>query len=135
MRGAVRVLKPHPVLAAGVLLVIGCHLSLDSGALPLVRTAESLTLQWDPPPYDLGPVTRVVSYNVYYRKHGGASWSLLQTTPATPAPEATLNRSLLGNGSFDFAVTAVNSLGESSPVHSSLDANAFPPGGWYVVWD
>jgi hypothetical protein len=40
----------------------------------------------------------------------------------------------LGNGKFDFAVSAVNAAGKASSLHTSLDASAIPFGGWYIVW-
>ena len=40
----------------------------------------------------------------------------------------------LGDGDFDFAITAENTAGESSNLHISLDPTAQPPSGWFLRW-
>jgi hypothetical protein len=122
------------VLLAVISLLASCPLPLQSGALPLVVSGETLTLEWDPPPYGVPGLDGALTYQVYYRQHGSSTWTLLLATPAGARPTATLERSHIGPGSYDFAVKAVNGIGESSALHQSGDADAFPPGGWYVVW-
>jgi hypothetical protein len=71
---------------------------------------------------------------VYYRQHGSGLWIILSETPASSHPQILLHHSDFGDGSYDFAVSAVNSLGQQSSLHTSLDASADPYGGWYILW-
>ena len=104
---------------------------LQAGPNDVQSTAAQATLQWDSPPS--GPL-QVVSYIVSYRVHGTSNWKMLATVPASSQPEYTVLRSAVGNGSFDFAVAAVDSTGASSPLHTSLDPTADPASGWYLTW-
>ena len=101
----------------------------------LVINSEYIQLEWDPPPvneeYDFLPV---VSYKIYYRIHGMNDWILLDLIPAEQNPKYTIYHSDLGNGSYDFAVSAVQISDSESQLHSSLDISADPVGGWYIIW-
>jgi hypothetical protein len=117
------------------LFALGCPLlSLSGGPPPTAVTSETITLEWNAPRYDLPDVLGTATYRLYYRPHGTGSWTLLQEIPAASGPHLMLRHSQLGDGSFDFGVTAVNAFGEASPLHSSLDADARPFGGWYIIW-
>lgn len=91
-------------------------------------SAEQILLEWDP------PAEEVSSYDVYIRTHGAASWQVLGSVSAAPAPEYAVLHSAVGNGEFDFAIVAMNGEGTRSTYHSSLDATAQPDTGWYLVW-
>jgi hypothetical protein len=107
----------------------------SGGSAPIAISSESITLAWDPPAtsFPLPPLA-VASYRVYYRQHGSGRWIFLRETPASTHPQVSLKHSDFGDGSYDFAVSAVNSLGQQSILHTSLDASANPYGGWHIVW-
>jgi hypothetical protein len=130
-----KVLFHCSMLATICLVLAACPLPLQTGALPLVVAGETVTLEWDPPPYGVPGTDGALSYQVYYRPHASPTWTLLLATPPGARPTITLERSRIGTGSFDFAVKAVNGIGESSALHQSEDADAYPPGGWYVIWN
>jgi hypothetical protein len=94
---------------------------------PTQSSAAQITLAWDP------PAGSVVSYRVFFRIHGTAGWVQLADVPASPTPEYTVANATLGNGEFDFGVTAVYAS-QTSSMHSSLDASADPSTGWYLKW-
>lgn len=91
-------------------------------------SAEQIILQWDP------PTDAIARYDVYFRTHGTVDWTLLGQAQAVAQPEYTVLYSLLGNGSFDFAVASVNAEDYRSTFHTSLDPNAMPSTGWYISW-
>ena len=94
-------------------------------------TAAQLTLLWDPP---ASGASQVASYAVGYRIHGTSTWNTLATIPASPQPSYTVLHSAVGNGSFDFAVSAKDTAGVTSPLHTSLDPTADPSSGWFLTW-
>ncbi len=108
---------------------------MDYEPSKLVINTEYIQLEWDPPPvdeeYDFLPV---VSYKIYYRIHGMNDWILLDLIPAEQNPRYTVYHSEVGNGSYDFAVSAVYLSDIESLIHSSLDTSADPIGGWYIIW-
>lgn len=120
------------------LMAVGCDW-VRSFALgehrQIVHKYPLLTLAWNPPLSDIpNRSLEVIGYQIYYREHGNYSWRLLGEVPASANPEFTLNKSELGPGVFDFAVSSVTESGSISPLHSSLDSNADPVSGWYVLW-
>ncbi len=122
-------------IACLLLLVLTSCPFPSSGSVPIAISSESITLAWDPPAgsFPLPPLA-VVMYRVYYRQHGSGGWVFLSETPASSHPEVSLHHSDFGDGSYDFSVSAVNSLGQESSLHTSLDSSADPYGGWYIVW-
>lgn len=121
-----------------MLLITGCNwirsISLGEHA-PIVHKYQQLTLAWDPPLSDSpSRPTEVVAYQIYYRNHNDFYWRLLSEVKASSHPEYTLKRGELGTGIFDFAVCAIAADGSSSPLHTSLDSNADPVSGWYLIW-
>ena len=103
--------------------------------MQIVQKYPKLTLAWDPPLSGIpNRQSEVVNYQIYYREHGTDYWRFLAEIPATPHPEYTVEHRQLGNGLFDFAVSAVTKSGQASPLHSSLDSSADPISGWYVLW-
>jgi hypothetical protein len=100
-----------------------------AAAVMVTSSADQITLQWDP------PASEVAKYIVSFRIHGETNWiPLLPEVPAVPAPEFTVLYAQLGDGDFDFAIAAENSVGERSNLHMSLDPTAQPPTGWYLHW-
>ncbi len=103
----------------------------QSGPSGILSTAAQATLQWNPPATG---ASQVVSYTISYRVHGTSTWTLLATIPAASQPSYLVLRSVVGSGTFDFAVASVDSGGISSPLATSLDPTANPAGGWYLSW-
>lgn len=97
-------------------------------AVVVQSSADQITLQWDP------PASAVTKYFVSFRIHGEAAWVPLGEVPASPAPEYLVQYAVLGEGDFDFAIVAENSVGEQSSVHISTDPTAQPSSGWYLRW-
>jgi hypothetical protein len=91
-------------------------------------SADQIVLQWDP------PASEVAKYIVSFRIHGDADWVPLGEIPATPVPEFPVLYASLGDGDFDFAITAENTVGEKSNLHISLDPTAQPSSGWFLRW-
>jgi hypothetical protein len=119
-----------------LLFLFGCPLYNPAAFLPshadeIASIANKLTLQWNPPVSSASPIT---SYTISYRVHGDSSWHVLATGPASPQPSYTVLHSLVGNGSFDFAVSATDATGTTSPLHTSLDQSANPTSGWFITW-
>jgi hypothetical protein len=124
------------LLAFLTLLVSACPLYNPAAFLQhqpdeIASIATQLTLAWNPPS---SGSAQVVSYTIEYRAHGTSAWHTLVSIPATSQPSYTVQHSAVGNGSFDFAVSSVDSTGATSPLHTSLDASADPSSGWYVTW-
>jgi hypothetical protein len=117
------------------IVMIGQSCSLPAGnSAPLTVFSRSITLAWDPPGGVLPGPYALASYFVYWRPHLGAGWRFLARVPARDAPEVRVEHDVLGDGVFDFAVMCMDESGNVSPIHSSLDAEADPVGGWYVIW-
>jgi hypothetical protein len=112
----------------------GCELE-SSGTSPIKASSAAITIAWDPPSvrYPSGPLALSV-YRVYYRNHGDMEWLFYKEVPATENPQIKLPHADFNDGSFDFAVSAVNEMSIESPLHSSTDASAAPYGGWHLVW-
>ncbi len=108
--------------------------SLNKPGTPTPISGNAFTLLWDPPQDEAGNHEQVASYNLYYREHGTYSWSSLGSAAATSAPSFEVTTALLSYGSYDFAVAAVEMDGSESEPHTSLDDDADPQTGWYVVW-
>jgi hypothetical protein len=100
----------------------------------IIVTAESVRIAWDPPGINNDTQVPVAAYKVYYRLHGMVYWTLLDLIPAEQNPGYTVYHKELGNGSYDIAVQSVSSDVHESNLHSSLDLDADPLGGWYIIW-
>jgi hypothetical protein len=100
---------------------------LEGRATVIGSKADQVVLLWD------APISTISKYIVSFRIHGETNWTLLQEVSA-PTTELLVLYSQLGDGDFDFAVVAENSIGERSEIHSSLDETAEPSTGWYLHW-
>ena len=104
-------------------------------SMQILQKSTKLTLAWNPPLTDIpNRPTEVATYQIYCREHGTSHWRLLGEVPASRHPEFTVDHERIGNGLFDFAVRAISVAGRVSPLHTSLDSNADPISGWYVLW-
>jgi hypothetical protein len=103
--------------------------------MQITHRSIELTLAWDPPLTDIPKrPTEVAVYQIFFREHGTSYWVLLDEIPASPHPEYTIDHERIGDGLFDFAVRAISVEGKASALHSSLDNDADPISGWYVLW-
>jgi hypothetical protein len=100
----------------------------------LIVESDSILLEWDPPASIETQDLPVKAYKIYYRIHDMPCWSLLAVIPAERYPKHVIYHSEVGNGPFDFAVSAVILDNRESNRHTSLDLSADPVGGWYVLW-
>ena len=119
------------------LFLIGCGWpSFTPGEyIQILYKSPRLTLAWDPPLTDIPNMpTAVASYVVYYRDHGTFDWQVLDEILANENPQYTVEHEQLGDGLYDFAISAITVGGQVSPLHSSLDSSADPISGWYVFW-
>lgn len=121
------------VVLLALLLWQGCRLPVP-GVAPIVLTTDEVTLAWDPPRFVLPGLLGIASYQVFFRVHGTLPWQKIADVPAASGTRCTVSHAQVGDGSFDFAVKAVDALGEASSSHSSMDVDASPVGGWYVIW-
>jgi hypothetical protein len=131
----------RPIRAGSAILALlvtlgfcGCAFP-SSRSYPIVISTETITLEWDPPSASFpSPPLATSSYSVYVSRHGSYNWVLLGWAQANGRPHFTIHHSDLGDGLFDFAVRAHDSLGKASPFCTSADVSASPFGGWYLVW-
>ena len=101
----------------------------ESGIKKLSSSKSQITLAWDRPSGD------IASYRVYYREHGAQNWEYLGENIGADETEYTISYAVLTNGSYDFAVSVVDSEDTESPLHTSLDTTADPDSGWYLKWE
>lgn len=94
----------------------------------IFKSTTDVTLLWA----DVNTIT-VESYKVYYKPHGDSTWILLDSIPSS-SPNYEISHSQIGNGIWDFGVSAVDELGNESKIHSSLEVTANPNTGWYLLW-
>lgn len=87
---------------------------------------NEFTLTW------INEAGEIVGYHLYYRSCGDDEWMTLSA--GITSPRFTVNTTLLSHGEYEFAVRGVKDSGIETELHSSLDENAQPTGGWYLVW-
>lgn len=123
------------VLTLFLLILSGCSLGSGRNSQELQVRSNKITIAWDPPVISMkyGPFS-ITSYNIYYREHGTQHWIFLDSTENIENWEFVIQHEILGNGKYDFAITAVYKSGLQSPYHSSLDPDAEPFYGWYINW-
>lgn len=107
-------------------MVEGVAIVSPEGYYEVQRSESAVMLYWD------APAPPAVSYNVYYREHGTQDWILLANVTEA---EFELSDPTLYGKVLDFGVSSIDSDGQESAVHASLDDSALPSGGWYLFWD
>ena len=119
-----------------LIVLVGCPLPTVDDPQQMIRVKSTiLTLAWDPPVANPGlGATSVSKYRIYYSNHGASEWVLLDEIDSTVNPQYTVSHGTLGDGVYDFAVSAVTSSGQESSYHTSMDAAANPMTGWYAWW-
>ena len=93
------------------------------------QTDDTVEIAW----FDAGG--SVASYRIYYRNRGQSEWTLLGETADGSTLSYEVRRADTGEGSFEFAVSSVAGDGTESEKHTSIDPDAIPPEGWYVIWE
>lgn len=103
--------------------------NVENDECAVLYSEATLTLKWD---YD--DEMPIEYFRLYFKAHGSPNWtSMILLTKITEA-EATINHNKLGDGSWDFGVSAVVNNTESE-IHSSMDHSASPETGWYIKWN
>jgi hypothetical protein len=127
--------KAGVLICLTIILFSSCSLP-TSGEYGIEVRTKRITLEWDPPPAAFSALPSAVSqYYVYFCTHGSRAWHLIGCVTSSENPSIELDHSDFGNGRFDFAVIVENYEGGESRLHSSMDANARPFGGWYINWN
>lgn len=123
------------VISLSVLALGGCRWLLqEAGPVPIVVRSESVGLSWDPRDQTVPDLSSSVDhYRVYYRPYGTAQWVFLNATSGTET-STSITRGALDFGTYEFGVREVYRNGSHSAIHGSSDFTAWPPGGWYLVW-
>jgi hypothetical protein len=102
--------------------------NMGSDPTEIASSSDQVTIAWDAPP------SAVDSYKVLFRIHDTQDWYLLNQIPAVADPDYTVLHADLGNGIYDFGIIAVDTEGQESLVHFSLEETADPSAGWYLAW-
>jgi hypothetical protein len=107
----------------------------DTGPLEIVAAADTITLAWDGAGgSELTEIPSAIShYELFYRPRGRREWVRLAESGG-PTPTYTIRRYQLSYGEYEFAVRSVRNDGRVSQIHTSVDHDAWPPGGWYLKW-
>lgn len=121
------------VACVPLLLAPGCSIP-TSGSFPVRSSSDTITLEWDPPVRQFPSQAVVTRYCIYVRIHGSRQWRVFAQIPAASRPVLKISHADLGRGEYDFAVQSINETGQESQLHSSLDLQADPTGGWYLIW-
>ena len=100
-----------------------------TGVEEFFSSSPDITIAWS----DDNP-SNVQYYNIYYRAHGDSTWIFLNTAPPNAFPSFTVEYSDLSDGLWDFGVSSVDNDNIESEIHSSLDIEADPTTGWYLLW-
>ena len=121
-------------ITSAVFIITGCQYS--SVPVQIVSDDDYIELKWDPPSSDkLNRFGDVVYYKISYKTHNSdTAWKCLDLILAEENPSFTVYNRDIGNGAFDFAITAIYSNNRQSVIHTSTDVFADPPGGWYLLW-
>jgi len=128
------------VLFPAVLMVVlsGCanfFASLEPREITV--SGSEFTLAWDP------PANRHIKeghepdrYRLYYRSIGDGGptdWTVLGTVAADSQPRLTVQQIMLTPGTYEFAVSTIDAIGNESEFHYSTDSDAEPRRGWFIA--
>lgn len=122
------------VAVAAIVLCTACSLNTGiDGPQQIIHKGSTLSLAWDEPELPVGSL-EIVTYNLYYRSRGLTEWKNAGSVEASDSPGVSLSVEDIGYGVWEFAVSSVDSDGEESDLHASIDRSAEPFTGWYVFW-
>jgi hypothetical protein len=94
-----------------------------------------VTIAWDVSTSSIGGGRSPVShYDLYCRQLGTGQWRFLKQQSGSE-PHATISFAHMGEGSYEIGIQEVHKDGNRSELHTSTDFSAWPPGGWYLVWE
>lgn len=102
-------------------------------AMEIIVKGNYFTIEWDNPVY-LEKTDNIQSYRIYIRRHGYHYWQQVDEVEYLKGPSCTIKRNDFPPGKYDVGVSAVNHEGMESAIHSSMDTDASPQGGWYIFW-
>jgi hypothetical protein len=122
------------LITVGLLLVITAGCQYTNEPTQIISGAETIKLTWDVPLELLNKLSVIRAIRVYYRNHPDGVWTFLHEVPISSTPVILLHHNEIGNGIYDFGVCYVYKNNLISPLHSSLDDDALPIGGWYLMW-
>jgi hypothetical protein len=106
--------------------------------MKIIANDSLIALAWDPVSVDvLGNPEHVERYRVY-QSLNDSPWGLIGSVTSevdsiAPATYFEVG-SLLHDGVYKWAVTAMDLAGNESALHASTDSTAWM-GGWYVIYD
>jgi hypothetical protein len=103
------------------------------GTYEYVVKSDRITLAWDPPASASSGPLAPIGYRVYYRPRAGGWWSEAAYVQLSEGTSVTIRHEDVGDGTWEFGVETVTSMGVSE-LHASSDDDADPFGGWYVRW-
>ncbi len=121
-----------------ILVFFGCDLFLDSlyddiGATPVVIGRDAFALAWEAEEPAIPELPSAVNhYNLYARTLFSKEWELIQETDGFTQKTFLSVGRLGGSGSYELGIAEVLNDGTIGEVHSSLDFDARPVGGWYL---
>ena len=120
---------------AGLFIVVITGCQYANGPQKIVTNAATIDLQWETSTFEHDTAyTRINTFSIFYRIRGELEWTLIGQIPAISNPVFTIYHDNLGNGTCEFAVSAVDMRLQSSPLHTSVDRTAIPSTGWYLHW-
>lgn len=111
-----------------------CNLGLFEDSNQIIVNSDHITLAWDSPDIEEVQECSVTSYKIFYREHSTSKWTLLTEKTDLSELSYRINHKDIGNGEYDFAVSAVYNDSVESSYHTSLDNTADPDTGWYILW-
>ena len=107
----------------------------NSGPVPIVVRSDVIVIEWEADEPLLADATLgQLRYDVYYRTYGTLPWNYLHSTDGAETTTQ-IRQTELGVGAFELAVEKILANKEKSDLHASSDFTAWPPGGWYVIWE
>ena len=121
-----------------IINTLSCELSLDSlyddiGATPVVIARDSFALAWEAEEPAIPELPSAVNhYNIYARTLFSKQWEFIKETDGFTQKISLSVGRIGGFGSYELGIAAVLNDGTIGEVHSSMDYDARPVGGWYL---
>jgi len=114
-------------------IFFACNLNDFEDSNQIIVNSDHITLAWDSPDTS-SQESSVTSYKIFYREHNSSKWNLLTEKTDLSNLSYRIDHKDMGNGEYDFAVSAIYNNSVESNYHSSLDVTANPNTGWYILW-